>query len=582
MAAGQAASGPARRGAAHDGHGAGPGLERAMNRKARRQREKLARRRAGASGPAAPGPAGEAGAALAAAIRHHRLGQLQQAEVLYRQVLAAQPDNPDALHLLGAIAYRFGRHDAAVDLIRRAVVLAPGNAEAHNSLGSALQALDRQEEAIAAFRSTLDIMPDHVQAHSNLGVALNATGDPEAAIAAFRHALDIRPDYAEVQVNLGAAQKDMGRLDEAVATLRRALELKPDDAKAHGNLGSALNDLGRFDDALAHYDQALKHDPEDVDALCNRAVPLLRQGRLEQGWRAYEHRLGKREAQRLPVAAPEWDGGALDGRTVLVRAEQGIGDEILFASCFPELIARAGHCVIECAPRLERLFARSFPTATVRGGARDDPSWLADAPAIDVHVMLGSLMRHFRPRLESFPDHDGYLRPDPAARGRFIARLAALGPGLKVGISWRSMRGSRWQVSYTALEDWRDILTLPDVRFVNLQYDDPGAALADVDNRLGVHVEDFVDLDLMNDMDGTAALISALDLVIAPANTVANLAGALGARLWLLDLDSTWSSLGTEASPWFPGASVYRRTSGTAGWDAALGQVARGLRDLGT
>ncbi len=480
--------------------------------------------------------------ALVTAFGHLKAGRLQEAEAIYRDVLAARPDHADANHYYGLVALQVGRNDIAAARIGRAIAVDGRKAIYHQNLGCALKALGRLDDAVSA----------------------------------FRRALALRPDYADAHYNLGNALHELGRFEEAVTAYRAALEIEPDSAKTHNNLGSTLKELCRFEESVAAYRRALDGGLDGAETHHNLADSLLAMSCFEEGWREYEYR----PVRPLPVAAPAWDGGALDGKTILVHSEQGVGDEILFASCLPDLIARAGHCVIECELRLERLFARSFPTSTVYGAHRDDTDWLAMAPPIDVQVRLASLMRHLRPNIDSFPDHHGYLLPDPVARKRFADRLAALGPGPKVGISWRSMRGSRWHDFYTALDEWREIFGLPGVHFVNLQYDDSGPEVAEVNERLGVHVHDFADLDLLNDLDGVAALVATLDLVIAPANAVTALAGALGAPLWIFTPELNWCMFGTDAYPWFPDATVYRRTADMADWGIVLARVARDLAAL--
>ena len=507
-------------------------------------------------------------------------GRLDEAAEHFARVLALDPALPEAHNNLGTVLRRQENFDAAATSFRTAIELRPGYVEAHINLGNTLADLGRHNDAITAHRRAAALNPRSAEVQNNLGNALKDSGALVEAVTALTAAVELDPAFAEAHNNLGVAFYEQGRHADAAGACRTALALNPGFADAHVNLGNALNDQGWFGDAILCHDKALSLCSDFVDAHVNRAFSLLALGRIKEGWREYEHRLRKREALRMPVAAPAWDGSTLGGTTILVRAEQGIGDEILFASCFPDLMARAGHCVIECEPRLGSLFARSFPTATVRGSARDDRTWLADAPAIDTHVMLASLMHHLRPDIASFPAHDGYLVADPAARARFADRLAALGPGPKVGISWRSMRGSRFHASYTALDEWRDILRLPGLQFVNLQYDGSGPEVTEVNDRFGVRVHDFADLDLLNDFEGLAALIATLDLVIAPGNTVNALGGALGAPVWLLDLASNWGSFGTDRYPWFPSVTVYRRECGMADWTPVLERVAMDLATL--
>jgi hypothetical protein len=268
-----------------------------------------------------------------------------------------------------------------------------------------------------------------------------------------------------------------------------------------------------------------------------------------------------------------WDGGPLQGKTLLVHAEQGIGDEIMFASCFPDLLEQAGHLIIDCDARLAPLFSRSFPGASVHGGAQDEgPAWLDALPRADVQIPAGSLPRYLRPTLEAFPAQAGYLQADPARRELWRQRLAALGPGLKVGISWRGGRDAVQMAKRSVpLTQWGPILHVPGVQFVSLQHGDYDAELGQAREQLGVPIQHWPEIDPLTDMDGFAALIAALDLVIAIDNSTVHLAGALNTPVWCLQPfapDWRWL-LDTEHCHWYPSLTHFRQPR-PGQWQAVL------------
>ena len=311
------------------------------------------------------------------------------------------------------------------------------------------------------------------------------------------------------------------------------------------------------------------------------ALARLTQGNLQQGWEGYEWRW-QTIAQRRAFPMPPWDGGSLANRTLLVHAEQGIGDELLFASCFPEVVAQAGHAVIECAPRLATLLQRSFPTATVCAGRRlnDDLSWLHQLPAIDVQVAAGSLPRYSRSTLAQFPPRARYLVPDVVRQAFWRQRLATLGSGLLVGLSWRSLASRCGAPHYTCLEQWDTVLQVPGLHWVNLQYDDSASELTAAQQRLGITIHTWSDLDVFHDLEGVAALMSGLDLVIAPETMMAVLAASLGQPVWRLSIFTRdWDGLGTEVVPWFPSMRLYRQPR-SGDWQSVLAWVAHDLRCL--
>ncbi len=543
---------------------------------------------------------------LAAALARHRAGDLAGAEQGYRAILQAEPKQPDALHLLGVLAHQCGHHAEAVRLIGEALVQRDGVADCHANHGLALHALGRLEEAEAAYRRALDRREAYPEAHNSLGSALQERGRLAEATAHYRRALELHGDYAAAWTNLGTALHAADRHAEAEDALRRALRLDPGSAVARTNLGVVLKETGRLaeaEDAHAEalrlapgdpetlvnlallreaqgraaeaealYRQALAGDPAFPLARWNLALRLLGQGRLTEGQALYEARFASRRVLgERAIALPRWDGGDPAGQRLLVWREQGLGDELMFGSALPDLAARAGHLVVECDARLVGLLARSLPGATVR----------APTPAptdADAQIAMGSLPALLRSRLADFPAATGWLRPDPARAARWRDRLAALGPGLRVGICWRSQfqTGERKR-SYTALTDWAPLFAVPGLTLVSLQYDGTEAEIAEAETRFGVRLHRWADTDLKNDLEAAAALTAELDLVVTVATSVGELAGALGVPVWRFGGAGDWTALGTAVRPWFPSMRLWAARDGE-GLADVLGRIAAALR----
>ncbi len=229
--------------------------------------------------------------ALAIAIKHYQGGRLQAAEQICRQILQAEPNQADAIHLLGVIAHQVGKHEIAVEYIGRAIGLKGNVAVFHNNLGEAYRVLRMIPEAVACYRRALELQPDYAEAYNNLGVAFKDQGKLEEAVISYRRALELRPDYAEAHNNLGVAFKDQGKLDEAVVSYRRALELKPDFVQAHNNLGIALRNQGKMDEAVACYRRALELKPDFAQAHNNLGIALNNQGKLDEAVACYRRAL---------------------------------------------------------------------------------------------------------------------------------------------------------------------------------------------------------------------------------------------------------------------------------------------------
>ncbi len=282
-----------------------------------------------------------------------------------------------------------------------------------------------------------------------------------------------------------------------------------------------------------------------------------------------------RRARELGV--PRWQPDEHDARVICYR-EQGIGDEILFASCYPDLIAHAREVVIECDTRLVGLFARSFPAAEVRAQTFN-PLVGETAKDFDRAIPAGSLPVHFRSTVDAFPERDAFLVADPVRVEAWRERLRELGDGAFVGMSWRSRINTKERrQEYTRLDEWAPLLEIPGVQWINLQYDDCEQDLRAAERRFGVTIHRWDWLDLMNDFDEIAALTTALDLVVAPRNAVAMLAGALGASTVMMGNRWDWSDLGTDTSPWFPSIKLVYRHMGED-WDHVLATAANVVRD---
>ncbi|MDQ2106195.1 tetratricopeptide repeat protein, partial [Azospirillum isscasi] len=560
-----------------------------------------------------PPPARDTDALLETAAVHHRDGRTDEAALLYERVLKAQADHPVALHLSGLLAHQTGDSAAGAQRIARALDGMPAYGAAQSSLGTVLLALGRAPEAVRRFRLALALQPAAAAALTNLGNALEAAQDLPAAAAAHRRATLADPALAEAHDNWGTVLTRLGALDRAEERHRHALRLAPDRGDGWLNLGVVLRRLGRLDearralvhalalapgqgDALANLGRLLRDRSEDVAAerWCRRALALepghpaaafnlglldLARGDLAAGWAGYDARFRARDlsgaARAVPV--PAWEGEDPSGLRLLVWAEQGVGDEILFAGCLDGLIERAGAVVVECDRRLVPLFARSFPRAEWRP-APADPG--APCTGIDRHVAMGSLPRWLRPRLDRFPPRRFFLTADPERAALWRERVGALGSGLTVGIAWRSgLMTAERRGAYAPLADWGAVFAVPGVRFVTLQYGDCAAEIADAERRFGVTIHRWDDLDLKDDLDGVAALMSVLDLVVTPASSVGELAGALGVPVWRFGPRRDWTALGTGVRPWFPAMALISAPPGLSA-SGALPTVARRLAAL--
>lgn len=313
--------------------------------------------------------------------------------------------------------------------------------------------------------------------------------------------------------------------------------------------------------------------PTDAKARLQSAYKNLQRGIYEPGWAEYEARfVVNGNARDLPQ--PLWRGERLDGKSILVHREQGIGDEIWFAACYPDLVELGARCTFTCDERLAALYRRSFPSSVVvpaATGVADWKSWREHA--FDYQVPAGNVCRYLRREAASFGRRRSYLAADPVERSAWRARFDALGRGPKIGISWQggidllSLRQAPW-------ETWHALLATPGVHFVNLQYGDARPVLDVIRDRWGITVHDWPEIDPLLHLDAQAAQIAALDAVITVPNTTTHLASALGVPVWVLftpEWGCFWIVNG-ESLPWYPTAEVFARSRSST-WDDVVARL---------
>ncbi|HEX4144621.1 MAG TPA: tetratricopeptide repeat protein [Pirellulales bacterium] len=481
-------------------------------------------------------------------------GKLDQAAMRFRQVLALDPDIAETHYNLGGVLVRQGKLDEAATHFERAAALRPELAEAHNNLGIVRGSQGQLDQAVASFVQALTLRPDYAEAHNNLGNLLVRQGKFQEAAAHFERAATLRPDLAEARNNLGNVLRQQGKLDEAAARYQQAIALAPSYAEAHYNLGFTLREQGKLDEAAASYRQALTLRPDYADAQLGLAACYLAEGDYERGWPMYEGRLAV--AGFVPQCnLPRWTGQPLAGHSILLVAEQGLGDTLQFVRYSRRLKERGAQVVLACQQALGQLLA-SQPDCDelfILGSA-------AEMPRCDFYLPLLSAPCAFGTTTDTIPCDGPYIAADPALIESWQQELAAV-EGFKIGIVWQGARDypSDRQRSIP-LADFGPLARVPGVRLISLQKGFGSEQVAGVD---------FPVLDLGERLDetagpfmDTAAVIRGVDLVVTPDTAIAHLAGALGAPVWLaLQFSPTWRWLrGRDDSPWYPTARLFRQT----------------------
>ena len=500
------------------------------------------------------------------ALRH--LGRHGEAVVAFTQALQVRPDSVTALNNMAFALHQEGRDSEALAAASRARALDSTNAAALNTRGIVLHALGRFREAEADCRRALELDPGSAQAAMNLGVALYELKRFEEALAAQQRALVLEPANIDVRLNLGNVLLELNRPEEALENLRLVIDERPTDQDALMNMGNALRDLHRFDEGLSHYRRALALDDSCADVHWNLALCLLTMGDFEAGWAQYEWR------RRIPsmhdaraLSAPEWRGNEpLSGKTILVHAEQGLGDTLQFCRYASELAVQGAHVVLEVQRPLVQLLRTLSGAHTVV--ARGEP-----LPSHDFHVPMLSLPLAFGTNAQNIPAGGAYLHADPALVEQWRPLVDALA-GPRIGIAWSGNAGfgndHRRSMPLATL-----LAGLPEhIHCWCLQKD-----VSEADQLFAEtgRVKRFEATDFVN----TAAQIMLMDAVVSVDTSIAHLAAALGKPVFLLlahTADWRWMWPGTD-SPWYPTVTLFRQDS-AGDWASPLQRLAARLEQL--
>jgi len=492
-------------------------------------------------------------AEVAALARLWRAGRFAELAEAATEALSRHPGVPDLWRLLAAAGQGLGQPEITAAAAQMLIRLCPDRAEGWINLGTALRAQGETTAARRALEQARALAPEDADAAYNLGNLLRETGEPAAAVAQYRAALAARPDFLPALINLAVAERATGAAEAAVTTARAALALAPERADLHIGLGAALMDCGDFAAARACLDTALAQAPEHAEARWNRALCALALGDFPAGWRDFAARWQVPGFPSRPYCGPlpRWDGNP-DAR-LLVWAEQGIGDEILFAAVLAELAPRCATLTVSLDPRLMPLFARSLPPKIrlIATGTPPDPR------DHDAQIALGSACGWLRPDPSSFgATAPGWLYADPA---RTAALRPASGRG-RIGVSWHSRNPQRGTARSVAPE--RLIAALPpEAELVDLQYDSTAAGREAIARATGRPLLRPGGIDARADLDSLAALIAGCDCVVSVDNSTVHLAGALGVPTHVLlprGADWRW---GTDPARtlWYDALRLYRQ-----------------------
>jgi len=511
---------------------------------------------------------------LRRAIKSWKRHDIARAAKLSLEATEVDDTNAKAFHVLAMALEKMGHRHKALVTYERAFNLDPDDPELLVNLGLTAWNLKLHKGARRMFELYIAACPDSPLGYNNLGSVQSDMGEHSLAIDTLKSAIMRLPAESILWNALATVLAEEGRAEESLVFYREAIRLDPEFARLYHNLGYAYQHLGKLDEALEAYDAVLTRttDPAQIlETRHSRSICLIGMGKLEEGFAEYEVRTDPqfRAYVNHLLKSSLWKGEDLAGKRIVVVGEQGLGDEFMFANALPDvqrLVGPEGKLQIAVDERLVSLFQRSFPQAEV--GAYDDRTLLdkdGNKPLRfvefackdgdpDYYAPMGTLLHVLRKRIEDFR-HEVFLTPDPERVAKYRATLGEGTP--LVGICWRSMMlDAKRSKYYSTLDMWGPILTVPGVRFVNLQYGDCARELEEARAKFGIDIRVMDDLDLKNDIEGAAALSAALDLVISAPTAAAACAAAVGAETWYLTAGRTWPQLGTDEFPWFARTKV--------------------------
>jgi tetratricopeptide (TPR) repeat protein len=482
--------------------------------------------------------------------------------------------------LLAQAATAEGEWSTAFSAIERVLATHPMHADAYFIRGMMHEQRGSADPAIADYARVLEIDPSHAPALDRKGALHDGRGEFRDSLACAECLVRLDHANADAHHKMGLTLRALGRLSEAEQAMRVAVKLDPRFHDASSHLALVLLDQGRFDEADAVLANVLNEEADHPEARWTRGVLNLLRGHFEVAWDDYEWRETRRDSIPRVSAVPEWDAAPIHDGCLLIYAEQGLGDQIMFASCIADALRLSPACIVECDRRLEALFRRSFPSVRVVGASgKYPPEWLPTLDsAIKAQISIASLPSRFRRSAGNFPSQDRYLIPDQAAVSSWRTRLSRLGPGAKIGLSWTGgSPKTRRSLRSIPLEQLLPLFTSGrPCHFVSLQYVDSAAEIKALHERHQVKVHQ---LDEIGDSyDRAAELIGALDLVISVCTSAIHLAGAIGTPVWIMvPASPEWRYMAAGTGmPWYSSATIWRQTK-LGEWNDVIQSVASEL-----
>ena len=498
-------------------------------------------------------------------------GQLDEAIMCYQKTIELNPALADVYNNLGLVLQEKGQLDEAITYYQKALQLNPNYSYAYYNLGNTLKEKGKLDEAITCYQTAIQFNPTLPDVYNNLGLVLQEKGKLDEAITCYQKALQVNPDYTDAYYNLGNACNDSGQIDEAIIYYKKALKLNPNYIDAYNNLGITLQEKGHIHEAITYYQRALQFNPNDADAHWNMSLAFLLSGNFKQGWKEYEWRFKVKEFFQRTFPQRSWDGADIAGSTILLYAEQGLGDTIQFIRYAPLVAQRGAKVVVECQKELTSLLQNVEGIYKVI--SQGEP-----LPEFDVHYPLLSLPLLFNTTLESIPATIPYININPVLVQKWREKVKIDNSKLKIGLVWAGrQRNKKERCRSCSLDTFSPFAQIDDITFYSLQKGE--AAKQSKNPPKGMKLIDYT--EEIHDFSDTAAFIENFDLIISIDTVVAHLAGALGKPVWtLIPFSPDWRwMLNREDSPWYPTMRIFRQQA-IGEWESVIVHIKEELLQI--
>lgn len=462
---------------------------------------------------------------------YKELSRIDDALECFSRALEMKTDFYQVYNQMGSIFFLLGEFDNAIKQFQQSLSIKQDYDEALNNLGSTYKQLKHNHKALQYYKQALEVNPNYIEVLNNMGVVYKDLEQHEKALELFLKAIKLKPDFYDALYNLATELSLVHRYEESITFFLQANELKPDKPELLNNLGISYQLCGQLNLAEISFKKAKTINPEHYNALFNLGRVQLSTGNLKEGFDNYEYRYqtDSFNSPKRQFNVPRWNGQDLTGKKILIWSEQGIGDEIMFASIIPEFEHLAEKVVIECAMKLALIFQWAFPWAEVKETGPVNCKHFDYYNEFDYQIPSGSIAKFFRQTIADFEKKQKpYIPRLKAGEQKVRDNLKLKDNQLLIGLCWRSsLQTVERNIHYLEVEELAPLKAIKNATFLAVQYDD---CLPELDRvrDLGLPIRYYTNIDQKEDLGSTCALLGACDLIISPGTAAAQMAAALG------------------------------------------------------